>query len=321
MPSPLRIAFAGTPEFAAEHLRALLESHHEICCVYTQPDRPAGRGRRLTPSPVKALALEHDLAVHQPEKLKTPDTHAPLIEADIDVLVVVAYGLILPRAVLDIPRRGAINVHASLLPRWRGAAPIQRAIEAGDRDSGVTLMAMDEGLDTGDMLLTVHTPIDDTTTAATLHDRLAGIGATALIEALDRLSDDQLPATPQPEDGVTYAAKLSKAEARLDFSQSATALSQRVRAFNPFPVAWTTLHGETLRLWHAQARDAREGESDALAGQLLDAEADALCVACGEGVLRITHAQLPGGKMLPAHELLNSRRDQFAAGTLLGTDQ
>lgn len=321
MPSPLRIAFAGTPEFAAEHLRALLDSHHEVVCVYTQPDRPAGRGRRLTPSPVKALALAHDLAVHQPERLKTPDAYAPLIEADIDVLVVVAYGLILPRAVLDIARMGAINVHASLLPRWRGAAPIQRAIEAGDRESGVTIMAMDEGLDTGDMLLTTRTPIDDTTTAATLHDQLAEQGAVALIEALDRMSDHQLSAIPQPEEGVTYAAKLSKAEAQLDFTQSATTLSQRVRAFNPFPVAWTTLNGETLRLWLAEARAAQGAELEAAPGQLLEAEPDALCVACGEGVLRITHAQLPGGRALSAHELLNSRRDRFAPGTRLGVAQ
>lgn len=321
MPSPLRIAFAGTPDFAAEHLRALLESHHNVVCVYTQPDRPAGRGRRLTPSPVKALALEHGLSVHQPERLKTPDTHAPLIEADIDVLVVVAYGLILPRAVLDIPRIGPINVHASLLPRWRGAAPIQRAIEAGDRESGVTIMAMDEGLDTGDMLLTARVPIEDTTTAATLHDQLAEVGTRALVEALDRMSDQQLTATPQPLDGVTYAAKLSKAEARLDFSQSAVVLSQRVRAFNPFPVAWTTLGGDTLRLWQADARVALGSELDAAPGQLLDGPSDALHVACGEGVLRITHAQLPGGKMLSAHELLNSRRDQLTAGTILGADQ
>lgn len=321
MPSPLRIAFAGTPDFAAEHLRALLASRHEVICVYTQPDRPAGRGRRLTPSPVKALALEHGLAVHQPEKLKTSDTHAPLIDADIDLLVVVAYGLILPRAVLDIPRLGAINVHASLLPRWRGAAPIQRAIEAGDRESGVTIMAMDEGLDTGDMLLTARVPIEDTTTAAMLHDQLAEMGAGALIEALDRLSDHQLTATPQPEEGVTYAAKLSKAEARLDFSQSATVLAQRVRAFNPFPVAWTTLGGDTLRIWQAEARGAQGSELDAAPGQLLDGPSDALCVACGDGVLRITHAQLPGGKMLSAHELLNRRRDHFVAGTLLGADQ
>ena len=321
MPSPLRIAFAGTPDFAAEHLRALLESHHQVLCVYTQPDRPAGRGRRLTSSPVKALALEHGLDVYQPEKLKTADTYAPLIEADIDVLIVVAYGLILPRVVLDIPRLGAINVHASLLPRWRGAAPIQRAIEAGDHESGVTIMAMDEGLDTGDMLLTVRTPIESTTTAAMLHDQLAHIGTRALVEALDRLSDDQLPATPQPEEGVTYAAKLSKAEARLDFRQSATTLAQRVHAFNPFPVAWTTIDDETLRIWQAEARAAQGSESGAAPGQLLDGDADALYVACGDGVLRITHAQLPGGKMLPAHELLNRRREQFAAGTLLGTDQ
>ncbi|ARS53153.1 methionyl-tRNA formyltransferase [Kushneria konosiri] len=321
MPSPLRIAFAGTPDFAAEHLRALLDSPHNVVCVYTQPDRPAGRGRRLTPSPVKALALEHGLPVHQPERLKTPETHAALIEADIDVLVVVAYGLILPRAVLDIPRMGAINVHASLLPRWRGAAPIQRAIEAGDPESGVTIMAMDEGLDTGDMLLTARLPIEDTTTAAGLHDQLAEIGTRALVEALDRMSDQQLTATPQPDEGVTYAAKLSKAEARLDFSQSATVLAQRVRAFNPFPVAWTTLGGDTLRLWHAEARVAQGSEREAVPGQLLDGPSDALHVACGEGVLHITHAQLPGGKMLSAHELLNSRRDQFVAGTVLGADQ
>ncbi|MFC0269802.1 methionyl-tRNA formyltransferase [Kushneria aurantia] len=318
MSQPLRLAFAGTPDFAAHHLRALLDSPHQVVCVYTQPDRPAGRGRKLTPSPVKALALEHGLAVHQPTTLKDEEGRAALREAGIDLLVVVAYGLILPRAVLDIPPLGALNVHASLLPRWRGAAPIQRAIEAGDRESGVTIMAMDEGLDSGDMLLAASTPIDEQTTAAELHDRLATLGARTLIEALERLSDGQLIATPQPAEGISWAPKLSKAEAELDFTDSAVELACRVRAFNPFPVAWTRLGDDNLRLWHASARAARGSETRALPGTLLDAEPDALCVACGDGVLRITRAQLPGGRVLDAHELLSSRRERFAPGVRLG---
>ncbi|WP_282040057.1 methionyl-tRNA formyltransferase [Halomonas alimentaria] len=317
----LSVIFAGTPDFAAESLAALLASHHRVIAVYTQPDRPSGRGRKLTPSPVKALALEHDLPVYQPESLKDPETQAELAALDADIMVVVAYGLILPGAVLEAPRLGCLNVHASLLPRWRGAAPIQRAIEAGDAESGVTIMQMDEGLDTGDMLLVRPTPITASTTGGELHDTLATLGGKAIVEALDALAEAGLSATPQPEEGVTYAAKLSKAEAELDFRCPAAELAARVRAFNPWPVAWCAFDGDRLRLLLAETHDLGEGEAPAAPGTLLAHDDDALRIACGpEGreVLRVTRAQLPGGKALPVAELLRARADRFPAGLHLG---
>ena len=313
MSSSLRLAFAGTPDFAASSLAALLASQHNVVCVYTQPDRPAGRGRKPTASAVKQLAEQHGIPVHQPERLKTPDTWQPLIDADIDVLVVAAYGLILPKAVLDIPRLGALNIHASLLPRWRGAAPIQRAIAAGDTESGVTIMQMDEGLDTGDMLLVRTTPITDQTTGGNLHDTLAVLGGEAIVEALDRLAEgrDRLPATPQPEEGVTYASKLSKAEAELDLRQNAHTLAATVRAFAPWPVAWARLNDDVVRFWHAQAQDVDHG---AAPGTLLDAPKGELHIACGTGVLCVTRLQLPGGKPLAVRDVMNSRADRFQPG-------
>ncbi|UYG07329.1 methionyl-tRNA formyltransferase [Halomonas sp. M4R1S46] len=320
MSRPLRVIFAGTPDFAAESLASLLASPHHVVAVYTQPDRPAGRGRKLTPSPVKALALEHDLPVHQPASLRTPEAQAELADLDADLMVVVAYGLILPKAVLDTPRLGCLNVHASLLPRWRGAAPIQRAIEAGDAESGVTIMQMDEGLDTGDMLLVRRTPITATTTGGELHDTLAALGGQALGEALEALAGDGLVAEPQPEAGVTYAAKLTKAEAELDFRQPAEALAARIRAFNPWPVAWCALGEDRLRLLMAEAApDAGDPEAP---GTLLAPDPDALRIACGPGgdqVLRVTQAQLPGGKALDVRELLKARADRFPPGARLGT--
>ncbi|MCK0746177.1 methionyl-tRNA formyltransferase [Chromohalobacter nigrandesensis] len=321
MSQSLRVAFAGTPDFAAASLAALLESRHEVVSVHTQPDRGAGRGRKLTPSPVKTLALEHDLPVHQPTTLKDAAARQALADCDADVLVVVAYGLILPQAVLDIPRLGCLNVHASLLPRWRGAAPIQRAIEAGDTRSGVTIMQMDAGLDTGDMLLVRDTPITATTTGGELHDRLAALGGKAIVEALDALADTGLTATPQPAEGVTYATKLSKAEAELDFTRPAAELAARVRAFNPWPVAWTRLAGEPLRLWLAES--GTESGTAATPGTLLESAADALRIACGPDgtqVLHITRAQLPSGKPLAVRDLLNARGERFAAGQRLGQE-
>ncbi|MBV64723.1 MAG: methionyl-tRNA formyltransferase, partial [Halomonas sp.] len=256
--SPLRVVFAGTPDFAASSLAAVLDSEHEVVAVYTQPDRPAGRGRKLTPSPVKQLAQEHGLPVVQPASLKDADDQAELAALNADVMVVVAYGLLLPQAVLDTPRLGCINVHASLLPRWRGAAPIQRAIEAGDSVSGVTIMQMDAGLDTGAMLYEVRTPITSRTTGGDLHDRLAIQGANALIHVLDNLDNGSLEATPQPEEGVTYAAKLSKAEAELDFSQPAEQLARKIRAFNPWPVAWCPLGNDRLRLLMASVEPGEQ---------------------------------------------------------------
>lgn len=313
MSAPLRIAFAGTPDFAATSLAALLNSAHEVICVYTQPDRPAGRGRKPTASPVKALALKHGLPVHQPERLKTPESQQALVDAHIDVLVVAAYGLILPRAVLEIPRLGALNVHASLLPRWRGAAPIQRAIAAGDTESGVTIMQMDVGLDTGDMLLKTQTPITEDTTGGALHDQLAVQGGEAIVAALDALAQgrETLPPTPQPEDGVTYAHKLSKAEAELDMRLDAKTLAATVRAFNPWPVAWVRLNNEVVRFWNAQALDQT---TDAAPGTLLAAPKGELHIACGQGVLRVTQLQLPGGKPLAIRDVMNSRAERFQPG-------
>ncbi|SDM30055.1 methionyl-tRNA formyltransferase [Franzmannia pantelleriensis] len=318
MTQALRVIFAGTPDFAATNLAALLDSQHRVVAVYTQPDRPAGRGRKLTPSPVKALAQAHQVPVYQPVSLKERDAQTELAAIDADIMVVVAYGLILPQAVLDTPRLGCLNVHASLLPRWRGAAPIQRAIEAGDSESGVTIMQMNAGLDTGDMLLERRTSISDSTTGGELHDTLAELGGQAIVDALDALAGDGLVATPQPEAGVTYAAKLSKAEAELDFSQPAARLSAKVRAFNPWPVAWCALGNERLRLWQATPGERRDDDPLKPApGTLLGSDDDALRIACGSQgseVLRVTQAQLPGGKALPMCELLKARGERFAAG-------
>ncbi|MBD3896643.1 methionyl-tRNA formyltransferase [Halomonas sp. ML-15] len=321
MTQALRVIFAGTPDFAATNLAALLDSQHRVVAVYTQPDRPAGRGRKLTPSPVKALALSHDLPVFQPASLKDGDAQAELAAIDADIMVVVAYGLLLPQAVLDTPALGCLNVHASLLPRWRGAAPIQRAIEAGDSESGVTIMQMDAGLDTGAMLLERRTPITATTTGGELHDTLAELGGEAIVTALDALASEGLTARSQPEAGVTYAAKLSKAEAELDFSQPAARLADKVRAFNPWPVAWCTLGEERLRLWLAIPGEVRHDDPRQVApGTLLQHDEDALRIACGphgDEVLCVTQAQLPGGKALPMRELLKARGERFTAGTRL----
>ena len=317
--SPLRVVFAGTPDFAASSLAAVLDSEHEVVAVYTQPDRPAGRGRKLTPSPVKQLAQEHGLPVVQPASLKDADAQAELAALNADVMVVVAYGLLLPQAVLDTPRLGCINVHASLLPRWRGAAPIQRAIEAGDSASGVTIMQMDAGLDTGAMLYEVRTPITSRTTGGDLHDQLAIQGANALIHVLDNLDNGSLEATPQPEEGVTYAAKLSKAEAELDFSQPAEQLARKIRAFNPWPVAWCTLGNDRLRLLMASVEQGEQPPSPP--GTLLEHGDDHLRIACGEQgqeVLCVSRAQLPGGKAMAVRDLLNARQTSLTVGVRLG---
>ena len=295
-----RIAFAGTPEFAARALDALATFDCDIPLVLTQPDRPAGRGMKLMPSPVKQRALAHGLTVAQPDTLKTPELRAPLVEAAPDLLVVVAYGLLLPRAVLDIPRLGCINIHASLLPRWRGAAPIHRAIEAGDARTGITLMQMDEGLDTGPMLAerTVDIAADDTT--ATLHDRLAATGAQLLIDTLPALLAGRVTSVPQPADGACYAAKIGKAEAALDFRRPAVELDRAIRAFNPFPGALMTVDGTPIKLWQARLEPA-SGEP----GRILAVGDDGVVIACGEGALRVTELQKPGGKRLPVADFLH----------------
>ncbi|KAF1050876.1 MAG: Methionyl-tRNA formyltransferase [Stenotrophomonas maltophilia] len=313
MTQPLRLVFAGTPEFAAEHLQALLDSPHEIVAVYTQPDRPAGRGQKLAPSPVKQLALAHDLPVLQPPTLRDPAAQAELAALRPDLMVVVAYGLILPQVVLDIPRLGCINSHASLLPRWRGAAPIQRAVEAGDAESGVTVMQMEAGLDTGPMLLKVSTPISAEDTGGSLHDRLARLGPPAVVEAIAGLAAGSLRGEVQDDGQATYAHKLNKDEARLDWNLSAVELERRVRAFDPWPVCHTTLNGETMKVWAAHLGEGR-GEP----GRILEASRDGLLVACADGALWLTRVQLPGGKALAVADLLNSRREQFANGQVLG---
>ncbi|MGH8182062.1 MAG: methionyl-tRNA formyltransferase [Rhodanobacteraceae bacterium] len=332
----LRLIFAGTPEFAVPGLRACLEAGAEIVAAYTQPDRPAGRGRKLTPGPVKQAALAAGIPVEQPESLKSSEVQERLRGYAPDLMVVIAYGLILPRKVLAIPRLGCWNVHASLLPRWRGAAPIQRAIMAGDAETGVCLMQMQAGLDTGPVLLSESTLIRLDDTGGSLHDRLAEIGARALTEGLRRAAMGKpLPATPQLETGVTYAHKLDKAEAKLDFKRTATELERKVRAFNPWPVAETELAGERVRVWTATARDsglglrrqdagAHTGEADGPKGEpqerqvsrdseqpgsIVAASGQGIDVACGEGVLRIQGLQRAGGRIIGAADYLNSRTD------------
>ncbi|QGW21405.1 methionyl-tRNA formyltransferase [Stutzerimonas degradans] len=313
MTQSMRIVFAGTPEFAAQHLQALLDAGRTIVAVYTQPDRPAGRGQKLAPSPVKQLAVQHGIPVYQPQTLRDPAAQAELAALQADLMVVVAYGLILPQAVLDLPRLGCINSHASLLPRWRGAAPIQRAIEAGDDASGVTVMQMEAGLDTGPMLLKVSTPITAEDTGGTLHDRLAALGSQAVVRAVDALAAGTLQPEPQDDALATYAHKLSKDEARIDWRRPAVELERLVRAFNPWPICHTTLGSDALKI-HAARVGAGQGEP----GHILEASRHGLTVACGEGALSLTRLQLPGGKPLDFADLYNSRREQFAAGQVLG---
>ena len=317
MTQPLRIVFAGTPEFAAEHLKALLNSPYQVVAVYTQPDRPAGRGQKLMPSPVKQLALQHEIAVYQPQTLRDPAAQAELAALKPDLLVVVAYGLILPQVVLDIPRLGCINSHASLLPRWRGAAPIQRAIQAGDAESGVTVMQMEAGLDTGPMLLKISTPISADDTGGSLHDRLAELGPPAVLQAIDGLAGGSLRGEVQNDSLATYAHKLNKDEALLDWSRPAVELERLIRAFNPWPICHSSLNGAPLKVLAAQ-RVTEQGEGRGAPGEILAASKDGLTVACADGALRLTRLQLPGGKALNFADLFNSRREQFAVGSLLG---
>jgi methionyl-tRNA formyltransferase len=298
----MRIAFAGTPEFAADALRALIAAGHEVALVLTQPDRPAGRGMKLVGSPVKQLAIAHGIPIHQPTSLKTPDSQRPLIEANVAVMVVAAYGLILPPAVLSMPKLGCLNIHASLLPRWRGAAPIQRAILAGDQQTGVCIMQMEAGLDTGPVLLSHAIPITSQDTSATLHDKLKELGAMLIVDSLPKLAAGELVAIPQPTQGVTYAEKLKKEEAEINWSKAATEIERKVRAFNPFPVAQTHFDGAPLRVWQACVVDmASTGQSD---GRILRADASGIAVTCGEGVLLITELQKAGGKRLGAAAFL-----------------
>ena len=296
----MKIAFAGTPEFAAVALRALLDAGFEIPLVLTQPDRPAGRGQKLVASPVKQVALAHGIPVHQPEKLRDPATHAPLIAAAPDLLVVAAYGLILPQAVLDIPKRkpdGCLNIHASLLPRWRGAAPIQRCLEAGDAETGVTIMRMEAGLDTGPMLLAHSLQVGSGETAATLHDKLALLGSRLIVLALREFAT--LKPVPQPACGVTYANKITKDEAAIDWTQSAAVIERRIRAFDPFPGATAQLGETVTKVWRAVLASGTGAP-----GEILAVAPEGITVACGEGALKLVELQKPGGRRLASADFL-----------------
>ena len=320
----MRVIFAGTPEFARVALQRLLDAGFTVPLVLTQPDRPAGRGMKLQASPVKQCALEHGIAVAQPHSLrldgKYPGEAAAardaLRAAQADVMVVAAYGLILPQWVLNTPRLGCLNIHASLLPRWRGAAPIHRAIEAGDAETGVTIMQMDAGLDTGDMLLLEKTAISPADTTATLHDRLAQLGGRLIVEALELAACGGLKPTPQPAEGVTYAHKIDKAESTIDWNQPAEVIARRVRAFDPCPGAATTLGADAIKVWSCKI-DSCSRTLDAACGQILSIDADGICVACGAGsLLRLTVLQRAGGKRLPAADFL--RGFPLAPGMVLG---
>lgn len=310
----MNLVFAGTPEFAVPALRALIEAGHRILAVYTQPDRPAGRGRRLTQSPVKEFALAHGIEVRQPTTLKGEAEAAALRAIKPDAMIVIAYGLLLPKSILEIPKHGCINVHASRLPRWRGAAPIQRAIEAGDVASGVTIMQMEEGLDTGPILAISERPISSDDTGASLHDGLSTLGASLLVETLAKLERGAIASQPQDPVQATYATKLKKEEARIDWTADAALLARRVRAFNPWPVAHTTLDGQILRVWEARPE---VGEDAAPPGTVLAADASGIRVQCGHGSLVITTLQPEGGKALDVRAFLNGR--VLTSGMRLGT--
>lgn len=301
MSNPLRIIFAGTPEFSVPPLRALLESEHQVAAVYTQPDRPAGRGRKLSASPVKQLALEHGLPVYQPRSLKGEDEQIRLAALDADLMVVVAYGLLLPQAVLDAPRLGCVNIHASLLPRWRGAAPIQRAVLAGDGESGVTIMRMELGLDTGPMIHKLSCPIGPEDTGGSLHERLSPLGARALIEALPLIASGEPPLQVQDDALANYASKLSKEEAAIDWSRPALELERQVRAFDPWPVAQADYAGKVMRIWSARAVAGA-----AEPGRVIAADRDGIDVGTGAGLLRITRLQMPGKRPMSAADFLNA---------------
>ncbi|EWS98692.1 methionyl-tRNA formyltransferase [Pseudoalteromonas sp. SCSIO_11900] len=313
MTQPLRIIFAGTPDFAARHLQALIDSEHQIVGVYSQPDRPAGRGKKLKASEVKALALEHDLPVFQPQSLKTDEALEELSCLNADIMIVVAYGLILPKAILDAPRLGCLNVHGSILPRWRGAAPIQRAIWAGDQQTGVTIMQMDEGLDTGDMLHISRCPIDSTETSASLYAKLAELGPDALIDTINRLANGDITPEPQNDADANYAKKLSKDEANIDWSMDAEQIERNIRAFNPWPVCFTQMRGNTVKIYQANVV-----EQSGAAGTVLASDKNGIVVACGKHALSISELQPQGKKPMAINDFLNGRSDWVTPGTVLG---
>lgn len=314
MANSLRIIFAGTPDFAARHLDALIASEHEVVAVFTQPDRPAGRGKKLMAGPVKTLAQEQEIPVYQPASLRPQENQALVAQCNADVMVVVAYGLLLPAAVLSMPRLGCINVHGSLLPRWRGAAPIQRALWAGDEQTGVTIMQMDKGLDTGDMLHKIACPITSEDTSATLYDKLAAIGPDGLLYTLDQLAVSGITPEKQDEALVTYAEKLSKEEARLDWSLPAAQLERCIRAFNPWPVSFLMIDEQPIKVWQASVIETQVNEHP---GTVVAADKHGIQVATQQGILNIEILQPAGKKPMSAQDILNSRKEWFTPGTTL----
>ncbi|MGC7892583.1 methionyl-tRNA formyltransferase [Vibrio anguillarum] len=314
MSQSLRIVFAGTPDFAARHLAALLSSEHEVIAVYTKPDSPAGRGKKLTASPVKQMAVEHNIAVYQPENFKSDEAKQALADLNADLMVVVAYGLLLPKAVLDMPRLGCINVHGSILPRWRGAAPIQRSIWAGDSETGVTIMQMDVGLDTGDMLKIAKLPIEATDTSASMYDKLAELGPQALVECIADIASGKAIATQQDDTLANYAQKLSKEEAKIDWSADAAFIERCVRAFNPWPMSHFDVAENSIKVWQSRVEAQT---SDHPAGTIVRADKSGIYVATGNGLLVLEQLQVPGKKAMSVQDILNSRASWFEVGTQL----
>lgn len=309
----MRIIFAGTPEFAANTLAALLTTEHEICAVYTQPDRPSGRGRKLTASPVKQLALEHQIPVQQPLNFKSEKTKQTLADYQADLMIVVAYGLLLPQVVLDTPKLGCINIHASLLPRWRGAAPIQRAILAGDTETGVGIMQMEAGLDTGPVLAEARCPIHDDDTSQILHDRLAALGSKTLLETLPEIVSLQQQAKPQNDEQSCYADKLQKQESEIDWQQTATGIVKQVNAFNPWPIAQTTWQNKVFKIWSAVVINTNHHAKN---GEVINVSREGIDIATGDGVLRATQVQVPGKRAMPVSDFINA--NSIEIGEFLG---
>ncbi|WP_392566397.1 methionyl-tRNA formyltransferase [Utexia brackfieldae] len=309
-----RIIFAGTPDFAAKHLQALIASEYDIVAVFTQPDRPAGRGNKLTASPVKIVAEQYRLPVFQPSTLKTPENQQLIAALDADIMIVVAYGLILPKVVLDLPKQGCLNVHGSLLPRWRGAAPIQRACWAGDKETGVTIMQMDEGLDTGAMLYKASCPILADDTSASLYNKLAELGPEALLTTLTLMRQNQIKPESQNDEQATYARKLSKEEAKLDWQLSAVQLERCIRAFNPWPVSYFDIEAQSIKVWQSHVISQPTTQPP---GTIISADKQGIAVATTDGILVMTMLQPAGKKPMSAQDLLNSRKEWFTPGTLI----
>tara|TARA_R110002167_G_C12705716_1_gene654442 strand:+ start:7877 stop:8875 length:999 start_codon:yes stop_codon:yes gene_type:complete len=312
---PLNIIFAGTPDFAAQHLAALLQSEHNVLAVYCPPDKPAGRGKKLTACATKLLALEHDIPVEQPENFKAQTTQAVLASYQADVMVVVAYGLLLPTVILETPRLGCINVHGSILPKWRGAAPIQRSLEAGDAQTGVTIMQMDKGLDTGDMILTAICDITQEDTSASLYEKLAKLGPIALLDTLTLMANGDYTRQPQDNNLASHAAKLDKADAELNWQSPAKVLARKVRAYIPWPVTQFTFNDSSklhrIRVWQASALNLKHKHT---VGNIISADKQGIIVATSEGALRLEVIQLPGKKAMAVADLLNGKADWFAPG-------